>query len=146
MDPGSYLAIIDMTAKVATLVFKTKQLWDEIKDVPADISDLLRELQLTGRLFDALRLQLERYSSSDMIWDERIMLDCLDSALTAQCSMDSLVVDLQKQLDSSRKGRRHLTAAKIVMRKDTLQKYKDRLYGSTRLLQVAYQLYGSPYL
>ncbi|KAH8179455.1 hypothetical protein LIA77_00974 [Sarocladium implicatum] len=135
MDPGSYLAIIDMTAKVATLVFKTKQLWDEIKDVPADISDLLRELQLTGRLFDALRLQLERYSSSDMIWDERIMLDCLDSALTAQCSMDSLVVDLQKQLDSSRKGRRHLTAAKIVMRKDTLQKYKDRLYGSTRLLQ-----------
>ena len=140
MDPGSYLAIVDMTAKVVTLAFKTKQLWDEIKDVPADVSDLLRELQLTGRLFDALRLQLERVSRSDMIWDDRIMLDCLDSASTAQASLDALVLDLQAQLNSGRKGRRHLIAAKIVMKKDILQKLKDRLYGSTRLLQLAYQV------
>jgi hypothetical protein len=127
MDPGSYIAIVDMTAKVVTLAFKTKQLWDQVKDVPAETQDLLQELRLTARLFGVLRSQMQIASTLGIPWDENVMLDCLDSAMTAQCSLEGLFLELERQLRVSRKGFRHLIAAKFVMKKDVVQKLKERL-------------------
>lgn len=75
-----------------------------------------------------------------LAYDDGIMFECLDSAMTAQCSLEGLVYDLQRQLDASRKSMRALVAAKIIMKKDVLQKLKERLNASLRLLQLSYQM------
>ena len=140
MDPGSYLAIVDMTAKVVTLAFKTKQLWDEVKNVPSDVGNLLEELRLTGQLFSTLRSQLQSLNTFTPACDSEVMLRCFDSAMTTQCSLEGMVVELQNMLSASRKVGRHLAAVKVVLKKDVLQKSKERLNSSIRLLQLSYQM------
>jgi len=137
---ASGISIGTLAAQVASSIIKLKSLWNEVRDAPEDIKDLIDEIELLNNILlgldevdPSLTVGLEQRQSRE---------ECLRHCRAASRKISLLVEDLHAEIEKSKGLRRKIVSAKLILRKDQVKKYKSRLKGAVRLLSLSEQCYA----
>ncbi|TEY40779.1 hypothetical protein BOTCAL_0421g00050 [Botryotinia calthae] len=113
---------------------KLKQFWDEVKEAPKDIHDTLEELE-------TLSLILSDIQKSDL------NMPSIPSATATRClelcrrGTDMLNTTV-KDMNGAISKRRKIGSVKVVLKKDTLEKFRNRLREAQYMLMLSRQTYS----
>ncbi|KAI1374189.1 hypothetical protein F4677DRAFT_172830 [Hypoxylon crocopeplum] len=138
---ASGIAIAQISAQVGGAVFKLKQLWDEIKDVPDDIADLMEQIDCLDPVLWQTENIVNESNPSALAWDELASKSTTIYCRKALQNLTDMVDELSRQIHTSKKGRRTLSAVKVLLKKDSLKKLEKRLEIAVRMLTFAQQSY-----
>jgi hypothetical protein len=113
--------------------------------VPDSIQRIVEDLELVGSLVGAIETELEIPSSSLVPGSTPLTrLQCLTIQRCRQAHKDlgDLVGDPRADIASARKRRRMFAGVKVVLRKDTLERYERRLRKAFYFLSVVVQMHS----
>lgn len=131
---ASGMGVASLGLQLMDGVRKLKQFWDEVKEAPKDIQHVLEEL-------DALSLVLSDIHTSNP------NLPSIPSATVTKClelcrrGTDILNTTV-KDLNGAIAKRRKIGSAKVVLKKDTLDKFRNRLRDAQYMLMLSRQTYS----
>ncbi len=136
---ASSAGIASLAVQIADNLIKLKAFWDEVKDAPETISDLLAHIEELNYLM----VEMEE-SSTDFPELSHLMGSRNRSLITCRRVMESLkklVDDLGADIDNQKRVRKAWMATKVVLKKDKIARYKERLERAVDLLVVSSQIY-----
>lgn len=136
---ASGFAVSEAGLKVGGTVWKLKKLWQEVHDVPATIQDLMRQIEIMDPVLSdhestlgnqniALPAQLQTYNAAPAILSAAYCREALND-------LRSLVEDLDVAIESEKRSRRTVARMRVVLKKDSLRVFQDRLERAIRLFQ-----------
>jgi hypothetical protein len=136
---ASGISIGTLAAQVASSIIKLKSLWNELRDAPDDIKDLVEKAEILNNIL----LNLNDDDPSPVIGYEQQQsrVECLRHCRAASKKINLLVEELHAEMEKSKGLRRKIVSAKLILRKDQVKKYKSRLKGTVRLLSLSEQCY-----
>ncbi|KAF7931719.1 uncharacterized protein EAE98_004455 [Botrytis deweyae] len=131
---ASGMGVASLGLQLMDGVRKLKQFWDEVKEAPEDIQYALEEL-------DALSLVLSDIHTSNS------NLPSIPSATVTRCSElcrrgTDILNTIVKDLNVAISKRRKIGSAKVVLKKDTLDKFRNRLRDAQYMLMLSRQTYS----
>jgi hypothetical protein len=136
---SSGIAIGGLAAQAAKSIAKLKNLWDEVREAPEDIEELINEAHILARIL----VSLENEHHGEINLEQHVLRDnCLRYCRTATKKLQSLVQDLVGEIQSTKGLRRKWISGKFVLHKDRVKKYRARLKGAVRLLSLSEQCYA----
>ena len=127
--------VIQAVPRVATLIYQTHQLWQEIKEVPEGIQSLVDHLKALEPIFADIEDQFSHDEASAPF------KNCLDLSRKAHDSLGALVADMRTQLQANKRLRRKYAAVKVVLNKTVLTRLEQSLSRCMNFLQLAIQAY-----
>ncbi|KAH6990686.1 hypothetical protein BKA56DRAFT_214028 [Ilyonectria sp. MPI-CAGE-AT-0026] len=134
------IAFIQISTDIVKCVIKARKLWQEIKDLPKEIDDMLSDLKVFGSVFEGIQEQLEA-DNLILTRDDASIKSSLKLARHAHSGLNDMIKDMEKQI-SSRKGLKKKAAlVRITTKKDDLEKYQQRLSRTVDFLQMSIQSY-----
>ncbi|KAI2469516.1 hypothetical protein F4781DRAFT_213381 [Annulohypoxylon bovei var. microspora] len=138
---ASGIAIAQISAQVGGAVFKLKQLWEEVKDVPDDIADLMEQIDCLSPVLWEAENNFNQGDLPPLVWDRLASTSNTLYCRKALQSLTAMVDELNHHINSARKGRRKIAAVKVLLKKDSLKKMEKRLENAIRMLTLAQQSY-----
>ncbi|KAF3060532.1 hypothetical protein CFAM422_011211 [Trichoderma lentiforme] len=127
--------VIQTVPRVATLIYQTHQLWQEIKNVPDGIMGLVDQLKALESIFSDIEDQFNEDGASASF------KNCLELSKKAHDSLGVLVADMRTQLQANKKMKRKYAAVKILLNKAVLERLEQSLSRCMTFLQLAIQAY-----
>ncbi|QYS96584.1 hypothetical protein H0G86_003823 [Trichoderma simmonsii] len=127
--------VIQTVPRVATLIYQTHQLWQEIKNVPDGIMGLVDQLKALESIFSDIEDQFNEDGASASF------KNCLELSKKAHDSLGVLVADMRTQLQSNKRMKRKYAAVKILLNKAVLDRLEQSLSRCMTFLQLAIQAY-----
>lgn len=121
---ASAISLGGLVVKIIKAGTQIAALYREIQDASDEVSFRLRELQILSRI-----LKDSNYISSDA-------RDLCELCLS---ELHLVLAELQSQIHRSRGFRRQVASAKVIVKKDVMQRLESRLERSVRLLMFANQ-------
>lgn len=146
---ASGVAVAQVAGTVGAAALKLKKLWEEVRDVPESIRDLLEQIDcLDPALWEAER-NLARNDLPPLLWSGDVAQRSTTYCRKALTRLTELVDDLDALLHRSpnRAQRRRdrlamkVACVKIILRKDELVSLERRLEAAVRMLCTAQQGY-----
>ena len=138
---ASGISIASLIAQVANSVTKLKSYWDELKEAPEDIRLLIEEIEdLYLLLYDIEDDQRQNPMSSKLL-DSASASRYLEHCKRGADNLKKLTEDLGDDMNAPDRFRRKWASAKVVFKKDKIEKYKARLERAIRLLSLSHQCY-----
>lgn len=136
---ASGFAVAEVGLKVGGTVWKLKKLWEEVHEVPATIQDLMRQIEIMdpilcdhesalGNQSIALPTQLPTRNTAPAMLSAAYCREALND-------LRRLVEDLDVAIESEKKSRRNFARMRVVLKKDTIRGFQDRLERAMRLFQ-----------
>lgn len=134
------LAVAEVGLKVGGTVWKLKKLWQEVHGVPATIQELMRQIEIMDPVLSdhettlsiqstALPRQLPTHSAQPAMLSAAYCREALNG-------LRRLVEDLDSAVNSEKRSRRTFAKMRVVvLKKDTIKGFQDRLERAIRLLQ-----------
>lgn len=138
---ASGIAVAQLSSQVGGAVFKLKQLWDEVKDVPEDIADLMEQIDCLGPVFWEAENNFDQSGLPSIVWDQLASKSTTMYCRKALGNLTQMVNELSRQIGNPSKSRRKIAAAKVLLKKDLLKKLERRLENAVRMLTLAQQSY-----
>ena len=135
------ITIAALAAQVTSSVAKLKQYWDLIQDAPEEIRYLIEEVEDLSLLLADIEEDQIRNPISSIILDITSASRCLDHCKRGADRLRELVEDLGANLNSSNNLKKKWGSAKVLLRKDKIEKYKTDLERAVRLLSLSHQCY-----
>ena len=133
---ASGIAVGTLAAKVTSCVVKLRDCWEQVKDAPADISTLLRQI-------DCFSLIVSQIQNGPRLPDLTFNNECLNRSLSLCEEGLGELADLVNELDEKirDKGgfRKKFGGLKVVLKKDDLKRAKSRMKSAISLLSLAQQ-------
>lgn len=135
---ASGLAVAEAGLKVGGTVWKLNQLWKEMKEVPATIQDLMRQIEMIGLILSEHETNLSIQSTAFPI-----RLSTHNGAPAAQSvaysrealnDLQRLVEDLNSAVESGKKREQVVGRVRVVLEKGTIKDFQDRLERAIRLV------------
>lgn len=128
------LGVAQFTSEAITLSIKLKQLWAEVKGAPAEVGELLDEIEITSGLLEEHRQLVAGSGAGGRGCQARVLVQTQN----ALRNLGEAVEILHDELQASRKksARRLLSSAKVVVRKPVLEQLRAKLARSLQLLQL----------
>lgn len=128
---ASGLAVAEVGLKVGGTVWKLKQLWQQVHNVPETIQDLMKQIEIMDPVLcdhenrfglpSAGQLQqLPTHNSPQAILSAENCRKALDN-------LRSLVEDLDEAIESQKRTRRTVARMRVVLKKDTIKGFQERL-------------------
>ena len=130
-----------LAAQVAKRVVKLKSYWEEMKDVPEDIEDLLEQLHIFSEILDDIKNDQKQNPISPLLLDSTSTLRCLTLCKQAVERLQGLVDELFSDIQKRNKMKRTWASAKVILGKDKLERYKKKLERAVSLLSLSQQSY-----
>ena len=135
------LAVVEIAARIGSGAFKLKKIWEEVKEVPQAILDLVDEIDMLNPFISELEADnslglVDLASHADP--SARRSVEYCRRALD---EMAKITGELTAQIYSSRRSRRGLSKVKIVLKKDVSANYENRLRRVVSMLGLAQQHY-----
>ncbi|KAF6818103.1 hypothetical protein CSOJ01_01984 [Colletotrichum sojae] len=124
---ASVVAVVDVTGKAFALIFKLKSLWDELKDAPSFLLEKAEELQDLEEFFLDAETQAAATPIPRSLWNDAMIQKSIRKARAAMSDLQDAVDGLSVQVNHKRTHRRKLAAAKIVIKKDSLEAMERKL-------------------
>ena len=138
---ASGLTIGSLAVGIANSTIKLRSIWDQVHDAPDDILYLIGDLERLGyMLADSEEFQ-QRNPMSSLVLDSTSMSRCLQRCKEEVHRLKEFTDGLSTNLEHSSKFRKKRAAAKIVLKKDQINRYKDRLDRTLGLLTLSHQMY-----
>jgi len=136
---ASGISIVQLAGQIAESAITLKQYWDQIKDAPSEISNLLGEIEsfeliLRGIGDDQMGISQFRPINPSM-------QQTLNLCNRAAEQLKSLVDDLSRKLEGKRGWKKTLTSIKVVLRKEDIKSLKKRLKYAISLMHMAQTLH-----
>lgn len=136
---ASGLAVAEVGLKVGGTVWKLRRLWQQVHEVPETIQDLMRQIEMMDPILSdheanlgiqstTLPRQLPAYSAAPAIQSAVYCREALSN-------LRRLVDDLDGAVESEKRSRRTVARMRVVLKKDTIKGFQDRLERAMRLLQ-----------
>ncbi|KAK7949323.1 uncharacterized protein PG986_010209 [Apiospora aurea] len=126
-----------MAGKAGLSVLKLKKLWDEVRNVPQTIADLMMQIEcLDPAIWDA-ETHFAENELCPLLWDPTAARKSTQCCRIALQKLSDLVGDLSMHIDSARRVKRKLSCLKVVLKKDELRTLEKRLETAVRMLQSA---------
>ncbi|KAG6365528.1 hypothetical protein INS49_007139 [Diaporthe citri] len=136
---ASGLGVAEVGLKVGGTVWKLKKLWHEVHEVPATIQDLMRQIEMMDPILSdhetnlgiqstALPIPLPTHIGAPTPQTAAYCRDALNA-------LRRLMEDLDGAVESEKRSRRTVARMKVVLKKDTIKGFQDRLEKAMRLLQ-----------
>ena len=135
------VASVVTTTGIANSIVKLKTLWDQIRDAPEDIGDLIEKLSILGSIIDGIEDNLWRGPASGLILDSNSMFTCLQHCKKCADHLKDLVDHLSADLGVSDQFKNKRASAKVVLKKAQLERHKAKLERAISLLTLFQQLY-----
>ncbi|KAM0806610.1 hypothetical protein AB5N19_06947 [Seiridium cardinale] len=138
---ASGIAVAQIAGTAGSAIWKLKQLWDEIEDVPEIISDLIEQLDCLDPSLWAAERQFSQQEIPALFWDQTAARRSTEYCRRALQKISDLTDDLSMLIDSKKGIRRKIGCMKVVLKKQQISSLEQRLGNAIRMLQVAQQGY-----
>ena len=138
---ASGISIANLVAQIANSVTKLKSYWDELQEAPEDIRLLIEEIEDLYLLLYHIEDDQRRNPMSSKFLDNASASRCLEHCKRGADSLRKLTDDLGSDINAPDRFRRKWASAKVVFKKDKIEKYKARLERAIRLLTLSHQCY-----
>lgn len=126
---------------IAKSAVKLRSIWDQVQGAPEDILSLIEELEdLSWMLADSEEFQ-QRNPTSSLVLDSTPISRCLQRCKKEVDRLKELTDGLSNDLEHSSKWKKKRAAAKIVLKKEQIDRYKDRLDRTLRMLKTSHDNY-----
>ncbi|KAK2016496.1 hypothetical protein LZ32DRAFT_80181 [Colletotrichum eremochloae] len=130
----SALTVAEMAGKLGGGIIKLKKLWDEVQDVPNEISQLVQQLEILTSLLAAMESEFTQQT-------EKVYRNSLNYCQQVVADLDALVEDLQSRIDAAKKSRRNITKLKVTFKKEQIRGYQEKIQFALQLLSLSQQTY-----
>ncbi|OTB05169.1 hypothetical protein M426DRAFT_144477 [Hypoxylon sp. CI-4A] len=138
---ASGIAIAQISTQVGGTLFKLKKLWDEVKDVPDYITDLMEQIDCLNPVLWEVENGFNQPDLPSILWDKLASGPTTTYCHKAHHHLAEIVGELGYQISSAKKGRRTIAAIKVLLKKDSLRRLEKRLESAVRMLTLAQQSY-----
>ncbi|XDG07273.1 hypothetical protein ABKA04_006888 [Annulohypoxylon sp. FPYF3050] len=138
---ASGIAIAQVAGTAAGAVVKLKKLWDEVKNVPERISDLMEQIDCLDPILWEAEQQVLQNRLPPQLWDDTVAIRSTKYCRKALQKLTHVAKDLASQIDSKRRVERGISRTKVLLKKDRLRDLEQRLESAVRMLQLAQQGY-----
>lgn len=135
---ASSLTLLEVANKVTSGLFQLKRLWDEVKDVPETIREILTRLDVL--LPVVIEIDKDFQKGAAISGNSAAVLS-LSYCRNAINELTSVIDDLSRNIESVKGFRRNAARVKVVLKKDALSKYERKLEWAIQLLLLAQQLH-----
>ncbi|KAM0394328.1 hypothetical protein ACHAPZ_010001 [Fusarium culmorum] len=140
---ASVIAFVQITAEVVKCMIKAKQIWDQSKDLPKEIRDLIGRVQHYKTIFENMHDQVS--SNTDEFFlksNDSLVLNSLVILNQAHEALESFVNDLGAHFERKKGFKRRLLAIKMVLGRDTIERLKTGLSDAIELLDASERAYN----
>ncbi|KAJ5801546.1 uncharacterized protein N7518_003614 [Penicillium psychrosexuale] len=138
---SSAITFATLAIQVGKLVQTLKDYWDAIRDAPAHLKWLVREIEVFGSIMADVDADLTRYPVALAMTNCRHALQSLRFCKEAVDVLNVLCEDSLQDVGSSNRLRRSYQAVKIVLRQRKVEKHISKLPNVARLLMLSQQCY-----
>ncbi|KAI3319588.1 hypothetical protein HD806DRAFT_508535 [Xylariaceae sp. AK1471] len=138
---ASGIAVAQITTQVGTAVVKLKRLWDEVKNVPDDITYLMQQIECLDPVLWAAENSFIPSEMPSSLWDDVAAKRSTELCHKALSALTDLVDDLSLKLNHPRRLERKVAAIKIALKKDAFSKLEKQLEFAVRMLTLSQQTY-----
>ncbi|KAI1735121.1 hypothetical protein F4680DRAFT_311134 [Xylaria scruposa] len=138
---ASGIAVTQVAAQVGKSIIKLKRLWDDFKDVPSSIEDLLDQIECLDPALWEAENTFTQASLPPMFWDSSLGSRSITYCRKALSSLTEIVDELKLQLNQPGKLRRKFATAKVVLKKEQLRNLEKRLQKAITMLSLAQSSY-----
>ncbi|KAI0843876.1 hypothetical protein F5Y00DRAFT_267139 [Daldinia vernicosa] len=135
------IAVAQIAIQVGGTAVKLKQLWDEVKDVPDDITDLMDQLDCLDPVLWEVENGFNKVELPSILWDDLASKSTSRYCRKALENLTAMVEELNLEISSAKKGWRKIKAVKVLLQKDSIKKLERRLEKAVRMLTLAQQSY-----
>jgi hypothetical protein len=118
-----------------------RQLWNEVKDVPTTIEDLLDELELTAMTMAILEDQATTSnlaSSPEYASVSNIQRQATEWCHKVHKGLENIVLDLGSDIASTKMTKRVKGTARVALKREALEGYQKRLDRTRQFLNITY--------
>jgi hypothetical protein len=137
---ASGVSIAQLTGQIATSIIRLKGFWDQVKNAPDEISNLIKELEVLNDVLCDLEPR-ETTSPPDFMAGSHAFRQSLTLCYEATRELCNLADSLNLEIASSRKLWRARGCVKLVIKRDQIKRYKSRLKSAITLLSLSHQCY-----
>ena len=138
---ASGIAIGTLAAQIASSVIKLKSFYDQVKDAPEDLRDLIEELEILQDVIADIEHDQEQNPISSLLLDSVSNSKCLQLCRRGASQLRELTNQLNGELEAQKGVRKKWVSGKVIFKKDKINKYKVRLEYAIRLLILSQQSY-----
>ena len=139
---ASGISIATLAAQVANSVIQLKRYWSELKEAPEDICLLIEEVEDIQLVLSTIEEDQRCNPISRTALESISASRCLERCKKGADLLKNLADELSAEVTSTSTRKKAWAAAKVILKKDRLEKYKSRLERAIRLLTVSYQSYS----
>lgn len=133
------IAVTQLATQVASGVIKLKNYWEQVKNVPAEMSYLVREIESLNLILchiqDDQASQCEPASVGNCIH----LRQSLELCQQGSAELGTLVNELAAKIEGKLGLKRKLASAKVVLKNEEVKILKRRMKSTIRLLSLSYQ-------
>lgn len=131
---ASGIGVASFAIQVGDSVMKLKNLWDAVKEAPADIECLLEEIEILSLVLrEAEPINNSNYRSTNYPSG----ISCLELCRRTTNILESIV----KDLDSEVRRKKSLGRIKAVLKSESINKFRERLRTAQTMLLLSNQTY-----
>jgi hypothetical protein len=138
---ASSASIGALAEQIALSVVKLKTYLDEVREVPEDIKILIDEIENLYLLLSDIEDDRSCNLSSAMLVENNSALRCLDHCKRGVERLQRVVDEMAVNFEDLKPIKRKLISAKIIWKRDRVEKYMAELASAVRLLTLSCQIY-----
>jgi hypothetical protein len=130
---ASGIGIASLALQVGDCIVRLKGFWDAVKDAPEEIKHLIEEIETLSSVLS----DFETSEQPELNLGHESTSRCLQFCKKAVGILDSVVMEVEANI----KRRRALGSVKAVLRRDAIEKLKERLMSAQSMLMLSNNMY-----
>ncbi|OHW98454.1 hypothetical protein CSPAE12_02873 [Colletotrichum incanum] len=135
----SALTVAEMAGKFGSSLVKLKKLWNEVQDVPNEITQLFRQLELLRPVL--AEMESEFTQQTHKVYHNSAANLSMEYCQQAVGELDALAEDLQSRISAAKMSKRNITKLKVTFKKDQIRSYQEKIQFALQLLSLSQQTY-----
>ncbi|WYZ37626.1 hypothetical protein EsH8_II_001132 [Colletotrichum jinshuiense] len=135
----SAFTVAEMAGKFGASIVKLKKLWDEVQDVPNEINQLVRQLELLRPVLS--EMEAEFVHPRHKVYHDSAANLSMEYCQQAVGELDALAEDLQTRITTAKRFKRNITKLKVSFKKDLIRSFQERIQFALQLLSLSQQTY-----
>jgi len=132
---SSGIAVTQLASSVATSIIVLKGYFEQIKDAPAELQNLVEEIESLNVILSHIAADQSRTRIVDNLCMQRSLELCKKGVK----ELSESVEELRRKVEGKSKFQRQIGKVKVVLRKEEIKRLKRRMKSAVRLLSLAYQ-------
>lgn len=133
-----------LTRRLTPSVLSLKRLWNEVKNAPKTVDDLINYLELVNTVLSDMEMEFSRPGST--VLNERTIKLSVVRCHQAVRDLELLVEDMHCRLTSKRKVKRSSAKVRISIKKKLIKNWQERLQSALQILSISLQISQQNYL